>query len=199
MPRRIRTFIAVELSPSVKARAAELIGHLKAAAAEVNWVQPQQMHLTLKFLGDVADTETPDICRVVEKVAAAHEPFEIPFRGLGAFPSADHPRTLWIGLADGADELKSLQAAIDEALKKELGYAKEQRGFHPHLTIGRVKHEPPGGELTELVGQYAEFDADLAVVDEVVTFASFSGSKGHTHDAMSRAELGGRSPRRTNP
>jgi 2'-5' RNA ligase len=197
MPRRIRTFIAVELSPNVKSRAAKLIDDLRGADADVNWVQAQQMHLTLKFLGDVPDTETPDVCRVVEKVAAAHEPFEIMFRGLGAFPNAQHPRTLWIALADGGQELKSLQAAIDEALKTELGYAKEQRGFHPHLTIGRVKHEPPGGELERLIEQHAEFEADLAVVDEVVTFASFPGPKGPTHDAMSRAELGGRPPRRS--
>ncbi len=196
MPRRIRTFIAVELSPGVKGRAAKLIDDLRGADAEVNWVQPQHMHLTLKFLGDVPDIETPDICRVVEKVAAAHEPFEIMFRGLSAFPNVDHPRTLWIGLADGAEELKSLQAAIDEALKKELGYPKEQRGFYPHLTIGRVKRELPGG-LGQLIVQHAGFDADLAVVDEVVTFASFPGPKGPTHDAMSRAELGGRPPRRS--
>jgi len=189
---RIRTFIAVEIAPSVAGRAGELIDRLRVAAAEVNWVHTQHMHLTLKFLGEVPDTETPDICRVVERVAAGFEPFEVTFRGVGAFPDARRPRTLWIGIEDGADELKALQASLDEALKKELGYSKEPRAFQPHLTIGRVKRELPGGtgDLAQLLEKHALFDSDLSVVDELVTFASFLSHKGPTHNAMSRAELG---------
>jgi len=192
---RIRTFIAIEMSPSVIGRAGDLIDKLRVAPAEINWVRPQQMHLTLKFLGDVPDTDTPDICRVVNDVAADFEPFEITLRRAGAFPNIREPRTLWIGIEDGADELKRLQAEIDDALKTKLGYAKEQRGFHPHLTIGRVKRELPGGrgQLTELLEKHAHFDADLAIIDEVVTFASFlSRSHGPQHDALGRAELGSR-------
>jgi 2'-5' RNA ligase len=152
------------------------------------------MHLTLKFLGDIPDTETPDVCRAVERVAADFEPFEIICRGAGAFPNLRDPRTLWIGIEDGAEELKRLQAEIDTALKTDLGYAKEQRGFHPHLTIGRVKRELPGGrgELSQLLEKHAHFDADLAILDEVVTFASFLSRKGPTHDALGRAVLGGK-------
>src|SRR5688572_22175594 len=102
---RIRTFIAVEISPSVTGRAAQLIDRLRVAAAEVNWVHTPHLHLTLKFLGDVPDTETPDICRVVQQVAAQFEPFEVTFRGVGAFPDIHKPRTLWIGAEDGAEEL----------------------------------------------------------------------------------------------
>lgn len=190
---RIRTFIAVELSPSVKGRAEELIARLRVAAAEVNWVKPPHMHLTLKFLGDVPDTETPDICRVVAKAAASVPPFEILCRGVGAFPSNDRPKTLWIGVGDGAQQLVELQAAIDDALKSELGYGRELRAFHPHLTIGRVKRELPGGrgDLAHLLDKYADFDADLAIIDEVVTFASFLGRAGPTHEALDRAELKG--------
>lgn len=189
---RIRTFIAVEMSPRVISRVGDLIDKLRVAPAEVNWVRTQHMHLTLKFLGDVPDTETPDICRVAAAVAAKFEPFEITCRGAGAFPNVREPRTLWIGIEDGAAELKRLQAALDEALKSELGYAKEQRGFHPHLTIGRVKREPPGsrGDLAQLLEKHAQFDADLAVIDELVTFASFLGRKGPSHEALDRAELG---------
>lgn len=189
----IRTFVAVELSPRVLHRAGSLIDLLRVADAKVNWVRPQQMHLTLKFLGDVPDTETPDICRVVSRVAREFEPFEIICRGAGAFPNAERPRTLWIGIQDGADELKALQSALDEALKKELGFAKEPRGFHPHLTIGRVKHASPEGyeELARLLAEHEDFDADLASIDELVTFASFLDRKGPSHDALGTAALGG--------
>jgi len=191
---RLRTFIAVEMSPRVITRAGDLIDKLRVAAAEINWVRQQQMHLTLKFLGDVPDSETPDICRVVADVAAEFEPFEITLRGAGAFPNIKEPKTLWIGIEDGADELKRLQAAIESALKTKLGYAKEQRGFHPHLTIGRVKRELPGarGELARLLEEHAHFDADLAIIDEVVTFASFLSRKGPEHDALGHAELAGK-------
>jgi 2'-5' RNA ligase len=189
---RIRTFVAVELAPSVAARAGELIDKLRVSAAQVNWVQTRNMHLTLKFLGDVPDTETPDICRVVAAAARQFEPFEITCRGVGAFPAADHPRTLWIGIEDGSEELCALQAAIEDALKAELGFAKEARRFQPHLTIGRVKHEPPSarGELGELIVKHAHFDADLSVIDEVVVFASFLNRSGPPHEALGRAELG---------
>lgn len=194
---RIRTFIAVEMSPRVKARTAELIDKLRLASNDIAWVRPQQLHLTLKFLGDVPDTETPDICRVVRAVAARFEPFEMTCRGAGAFPNARNPRTLWIGIRDGAEELKQVHGALDEALKKELGFAKEQRGFHPHLTIGRLKRDTPEARqhLADLLAEQAEFDADLAVVDEVVTFASFLGRGGPTHDALDHAELGARPSR----
>ena len=190
---RIRTFIAVELGTSVIKRAGDLIDKLRVADAEVNWVRPQQMHLTLKFLGDVADTDTPDICNVVSQVARQFEPFEVICRGAGAFPDIQRPKTLWIGLGEGAEELKSLQAAIDDALKSELGYGREARGFHPHLTIGRVKNTSPQGrgDLTDLLAKHKDFDADLAVIDEVVTFASFLDRKGPSHEALGRAELKG--------
>jgi 2'-5' RNA ligase len=145
------------------------------------------MHLTLKFLGDVPDIETPDVCRVVAQVAGQFEPFEITCRGAGAFPDIQRPKTLWIGIQDGAEELQALQAAIDDALKDELGYSREARAFHPHLTIGRVKSD--GFKLTSLLQQYHDFDADLAVIDEVVTFSSFLERQGPTHEALARAEL----------
>src|SRR5947209_536991 len=108
--------------------------------------------------------------------------------------SGDASRPCVYRRRDVADELKRLQAEIDEALKTRLGYAKEQRGFHPHLTIGRVKRELPGahGQLAELVEKNAHFDADLAIIDEVVTFASFLGRGGPKHDALDHAELGTR-------
>jgi RNA 2',3'-cyclic 3'-phosphodiesterase len=189
---RLRTFVAVELAPRVKSRAGDLIDKLRVAAVQVNWVKTQQMHLTLKFLGDVPDTETPDICRVVAEAARGFEPFEITLRGAGAFPTNEHPRTIWVGIEDGAEALCDLQAAIEAALKDKLGFPKEARRFQPHLTIGRVKHESPSakGELTELLEKHAHFDADLSVIDEVVVFASFLGRGGPSHEALGRAELG---------
>lgn len=193
--RRIRTFIAVEMPQRVISRALALISKLRETTDDVSWVRQQQMHLTLKFLGDVPETELPDVCRVVSAAAAGIEPFEITLRGAGAFPRLESPRTLWIGIREGADELRALQGAIDAALHKELGFSHEKRGFRPHLTIGRLKRDTGGrSELADVLREQADYDADLAVVDEVVTFASFLGRAGAAHDALDHAELGVRRP-----
>jgi RNA 2',3'-cyclic 3'-phosphodiesterase len=188
---RIRAFIAVELASSVKSRAKALVEKLKTPDVDVNWVQPTQMHLTLKFLGNVADGDVPDICKVVAAAAAAVEPFEIVCRGLGGFPSSAEARTLWIGIDQGTDELRELQSAIDDSLKKELGFAKEARGFTPHLTIGRVKGGTPEGmaELATKLAAHANYDADLSVVEEAVVFASFLGRSGPTYEALAHCPL----------
>jgi RNA 2',3'-cyclic 3'-phosphodiesterase len=188
---RIRSFIAVELATSVKGRAKGLVEKLKTPGVDVNWVQPAQMHLTLKFLGNVADDEIPGICRVVAEAVADVDPFEIICRGLGGFPSSAEARTLWIGIEQGNDELRELQAAIDNALQKKLGFAKEQRGFTPHLTIGRVKGGTPEGmaELAAKLAEHSHYDADLSVVDEVVVFASFLGRGGPTYEALAHCPL----------
>ena len=142
------------------------------------------MHLTLKFLGDVPDTETPDICRVVAGRAPNSSLRDhLPRRG----GVSRHPAA-----ADAVDRHRrrsagavALQAKIEGALKAELGFPKEARRFHPHLTIGRVKHDSPDGrgDLAKLLEKHAHFDADLAVIDEVVIFASFLDRKGPTHEA----------------
>ena len=188
---RLRTFIAVEMSPTVIGKAQQLIKELQTSGAEVNWVRPAQMHLTLKFLGDVPDKETPDICRVVAAAAKTVEPFEIVCRGAGAFPDIENPKTLWLGFTHGTEELAELQTAIEDALKKEMGYGREQRRFHPHLTLGRVRRcdGPARMKLRELLAKNADFDADLAVIEEAIVFASFLDRHGPTHEALGRAEL----------
>jgi 2'-5' RNA ligase len=188
---RIRSFIAVELASRVVSRAKALVEKLKTPGVDVNWVGPEQMHLTLKFLGNVTDDDIPDICKVVGTAVASVEPFEIICRGLGGFPSSASARTLWIGIEQGNDELRELQVAVDEALKKQLGFAKEARGFTPHLTIGRVKGGTPEGmeELAAKLAEHAQYHADLSVVEEAVVFASFLGRGGPRYEALAHCPL----------
>lgn len=189
--RTIRTFIAIELSGTVIARAQEAIKLLKGSGAEVGWVDRGQMHLTLKFLGNVSEVETPDICRVVAEAAARVEPFEMVFRGLGAFPRVSEPRTIWLGIDQGQEELAELHETIEGALRTEMGFGKENRKFHPHLTLGRLRKEsdPARDELSRLIQENGAFDGDLTVVEEVVTFASTLGRQGPAHEPMGHASL----------
>lgn len=188
----IRTFIAVEVGNDVKARAADLIKRLKQAEADVRWVAPQNMHITLKFLGDVPNQEVPDICRHVAEVTAAFEPFEIDFQTAGAFPDASRPRTIWLGVSpgEGFDRLEALNNAIEERLHTELGFPKERRRFHPHLTIGRVNSiSSTPRTLADIIAAHERYDASLAEIDEVLIFASFLDKGGPTYNVMGRAEL----------
>ena len=189
----LRTFVAVELAAGVKARAAEAVRLLAESGADVSWAATGSMHLTLKFLGNVREEEMPDVCRVVTAAAAQVETFEFLCRGIGAFPRNEEPRTIWIGIDEGAEALCGLQATIEDALKRELGFPKEARRFLPHLTLGRVKREadPARNSLVELINQMADFKADLTAVDEAVVFSSFLRRSGPEYEAIVHAPLSG--------
>ena len=187
-----RTFIAVELAGGVRRRAEKAIQRLRAANAKVTWVKPENLHLTLKFLGDVPDSDVPKVCQVVAEAVRGFDPFEIVFRGCGAFPNTAAPRTVWIGVDQGAEEINAIHQAIDAALKSELRFPRETRRFQAHLTLGRVRESGPrAAELGALIDELADFDGDLTIVDEIVTFASFLEKSGPIHNPMGYAPLAG--------
>jgi len=188
--RSLRTFIAVEMPSEIRDRAADLIGRLSAADVDVRWVDPTNMHLTLKFLGDVPENDIPAVCEAVAAAATKVNPFSIQVRGAGAFPGPSRPRTLWIGLANGLDEMAALHKAIDSALAK-LRFPKEGRKYHPHLTLGRVKRGGRGSaQLAESIEKNADFDAGSAPVAEAVVFASELTRQGPVYTVLGRAPLG---------
>jgi 2'-5' RNA ligase len=188
----VRTFIAVEIPGEVKSRASQLITRLEVAPAKVKWVAPRHMHWTLKFLGDVDMLETPQICEAVARAVEPLAPFDVEARGAGAFPDAERPRTVWIGMGAGSAEMIELHDAIESELAK-LGYRAENRRFRPHLTIGRVRNSPAGiEELASLLKENADFASGLSTVYEVVIFSSELGPDGPTHEPLGHAELKGR-------
>ncbi|PWB48551.1 MAG: RNA 2',3'-cyclic phosphodiesterase [Candidatus Methylomirabilota bacterium] len=134
----IRAFIAANLDPGLKAALAGVQDRLKATRADVGWVRPENLHLTLKFLGQVEEDRFGAIGEAVAAAAAGCGPVHLVFQGLGAFPSPRSARVVWIGLSHGAETLAALQARIEAGLEP-LGYAREARLFTAHLTLGRVR------------------------------------------------------------
>jgi 2'-5' RNA ligase len=192
MKQKIRTFVAVEISPAVRQRAESLIEKLRAAGADVKWVQPANLHVTLKFLGDVDAGEVHRVCQAVERAAGEAAPFEFEVRGAGAFPNANRPRTVWLGIAAGKQELIELAGRIEPALEK-LGFRREARAYQPHLTIGRVRRGGPGVvELGRRIGEHADFEMGRTAVSEVVVFSSHLDRSGPTYEALARPPLGGK-------
>lgn len=136
-PDRLRTFIAIELPAPHREALARLQDQLRRPGDAVRWVRPESLHLTLKFLGDVARSRIPQLTEALAAVARQTAPFSLALGTLGAFPSPERPRVLWIGLSGDLVQLTALQQRIEAALAP-LGFAPEERPFTPHLTLGRV-------------------------------------------------------------
>jgi 2'-5' RNA ligase len=189
---KTRTFIAVEAVDEAHAAALAAIDRLRSAADGVKWVAPDNLHWTIQFLGDLDDREMAEVCLRTVRVAARHEPFELSAVGVGAFPSIQRPRTLWIGAGEGGEEFLALQADV-EASMRQLGFRGEGRAFTPHLTIGRAGRGGHAGPLlTERLAKLADFDGGRMSVEEVVVFASELDRDGPVYTVLARAPLGGR-------
>ncbi len=133
----MRCFIAIELSEDVKSGLAVLQQDLKECGADIRWVKPDNIHLTLKFLGDVDETNVRSIVEQVVGACANYSFFDLEISGIGVFPNMKSPRVLWAGV-QGVDMFEGLYRDIDAGMAS-LGFQKEKRKFSPHLTLGRFR------------------------------------------------------------
>ena len=190
MKNTVRTFIAVEVDAPVRKQAKEIIGHLAKTTCEIKWVEPENMHLTLKFLGDVSLTETSKICKLAAEAASQIEPFYLEMATVGAFPNIHRPRTIWLGSDDGTEEMVELQSAVDQSMKKA-GFRLENRLYLPHLTLGRVKRlGPDSKQLAELLENEADVGAGRTRVDQLIVFSSELTRSGPIYSALGTLPLG---------
>ena len=136
----IRAFVAVLLEDRLREAVGSLVERLRPLCAAVAWVPARNLHLTLQFLGDQSEERLAEAEAALVEAAAASAPLEVTLHGIGAFPGLERPRILWVGLAQGALEMRQLQAGVADALSAR-GFPKEERPWHPHLTIGRVHDE----------------------------------------------------------
>jgi 2'-5' RNA ligase len=159
---KIRLFIAIELPEPIQKALLEAAAQLGRRLPEgvVRWVKPEQMHLTLRFLGDTAVARLPALQDQLEELGNQHAPFCLRLNGVGAFPNRQKPRVVWAGLAGELAVLQAMQVAL-EARVVALGWAGEQRPFSPHITLGRVKD---AGQVQEMA-----WGSDLAALEFRVT------------------------------
>jgi RNA 2',3'-cyclic 3'-phosphodiesterase len=142
MTELIRTFIAIELEKMQHRALRDVQTRLirERAAREVRWVAPDNIHLTLKFLGDVDAALMPTLQQTVADACAGTAPFTLSITGAGAFPNTRRPNVVWVGVGGAVERAAELAQKIDEACAA-LGFAREERPFSPHLTLGRVKRD----------------------------------------------------------
>jgi 2'-5' RNA ligase len=146
----LRAFIAIELPTSTLDAIKKQTAHLHQVLGNdsIRWVPAQNMHLTLKFLGDIATSHVDFLKQLLTREADSHPQFDLQLGGLGSFPNSRRPRLLWIGIHAPAD-LASLQKSV-EAGTSRLGYEQEERAFSPHLTIGRTRQSVSQPELQKI-------------------------------------------------
>jgi 2'-5' RNA ligase len=188
---RLRTFIAVGIDKAIRDRAVALQESLGRAGADVKWVEPENMHVTLLFLGEVEDRTLPAVCRVVAEVAAGLAPFEMRVEGAGCFPSPRRPRTLWVGIGDGLQELVALHDALEPPLLDLGCYRREDRQYTPHLTLGRVKGDAGADQLITALTRRADWQGGGVRVSEVLVMSSDFGLRrdGPTYTVLGRGKL----------
>lgn len=186
----VRTFVAVELTPEIRGRANQLVGVLRRVVADVRWSPPENMHLTLKFLGDVEVLEIPRVCDAVKEAVADMSPFTIEVRGAGAFPDFEKPRTVWLGVGAGSDGLTLMHERLEAALGA-LGFREEGRRFRPHLTLGRVRDSHPGSKFAQTLAGHADYVAGEMMVGEVTVFSSELSRAGSKYEVLGHFDLCG--------
>ncbi len=144
----MRAFIAIDLPLEIKDHLGRIEEKLKASAADVKWVSPANIHLTLKFLGEIDAQKKASLIRIIEDTAKDKNAFSLRLSSAGAFPNIKYPRVIWIGIDEGSAEVLKIAEELEEKIEK-IGIPKETREFSSHITIGRVKSGLHRLKLTE--------------------------------------------------
>ena len=186
----IRSFLAIELPKPILGKIEEVQGDLRSTHADVRWVSPEKIHVTLKFFGNIEESRIDLIFKSIEEPMRDALPFSVRVRGAGAFPSLKNPRVIWMGLADGKEMLISLQKQIEDRLEK-IGFEPEDRPFQPHLTLGRMKSSRGKEELVRRMEKYTEEEFGAFQVERVVLFKSDLRPSGPVYTLLRELRLGG--------
>jgi 2'-5' RNA ligase len=179
----LRTFVAIELVDPARTAVADYLSALRPTGG-VAWTRPENLHLTLKFLGNVATARLGEVTQGLAQATAASAAFTMTVAGVGGFPSVARPRILWVGCK--APALPPLAAAIDAACVR-LGFAAEERAFHPHVTLGRVRDGKRGSFPFLATDGGRAFGTSAAAA--VVLFASKLGSGGARYTPLATLPL----------
>ena len=171
MPETFRAFIAIDLPASAKSFLSEAQEALKLYGFRVKWVRPQNIHLTLKFLGETAPADTDKIAEAMTLAAKSCPTVSLTAKGIGVFPNVRRPRVIWAGLNGQLETLANLQQTLDTHLA-DLGFARDTRAFKSHLTLGRVKGKIVSDRMKSAIDKLKEFESEPFEADQVILFKS---------------------------
>jgi 2'-5' RNA ligase len=187
----MRSFIAIELPEEIKGYLSRIQGQLKKSAADVKWVLPGNIHLTLKFLGEISPDEAKDITRVLEEISRNKNPFTVRLSSPGAFPGINSPRVIWVGVEKGDSEVRELAKNIEEELNK-IGIPEEEREFSSHITLGRTKSGLNRAVLIKLLADLQnqpQAGNPEFKVNHITLFKSTLTPKGPIYEVVKKCDL----------
>jgi 2'-5' RNA ligase len=184
----VRLFVAVELDQEVRAHLGSVQSTMRGVCPGVRWVLPEQMHLTLKFLGEVADRRVAEVAAALERAAGGSRACTLTLRGCGCFPPGGAPRVVWVGVEEPTGALAECAAAVEGSLE-DLGFPREQRPFSAHVTLGRVRDDAGGGALRSKVSATSA-GPWTQPVERIVLMSSVLSPKGASHTPVAACTLG---------
>ena len=189
MKQEWRVFCAVELPDVIRARLEDHVRRLREAVPEAtaSWTLVENIHLTLKFFGNVAVDRISLIGEAASRVVKEFSAFQIGVGKTGVFPKASRAQVLWIGVSDPSGKLSGLQRRLEDEFAKD-GFEKEDRAYRPHLTIARIRR-PEGARRLADAHLQMEFEAAEIEVKELIVFRSELSSQGSKYTAISRHQL----------
>ncbi len=185
----MRCFIAIDIDEATRSRIEELQEQLQREAqfgkSDAKWVAPENIHLTLKFLGEVRDADIAEVCRIVADTAGDHERFAVEAANVGSFGRP--PRVVWVGI-DDAGNLAKLQKDLDERLA-DAGWPTDQKQFHGHLTLCRVKNTQAGKMLANVLKHQEPVSVGTIFVDSLCVYSSDLTAAGAVYALVSRSSM----------
>ena len=186
-----RVFCAVELPEAVRARLEDHVLRLRKEVpdAAASWSRVENIHLTLKFFGNVEVEQVPKITEAAERVVKQLSAFQISIGETGVFPRASRPQVLWVGVSDPSGQLAALQEGLENECAVD-GFPKENRAYRPHLTIARLRRPEGARQLAEAHLRMRFEPVDVRV-EEIVVFRSELSPKGSKYTVISAADFRG--------
>jgi RNA 2',3'-cyclic 3'-phosphodiesterase len=180
----MRVFIAIPLNQDTQTALSLCQQRLDTSGMDIRWIQPRNIHLTLKFFGEINQKNIDSISRALKKTLADTRGFEFSISGIGAFPDINRPRVIWAGIGQGKDKCIALQKNIESALQA-FGFRKEPRAFIPHLTLARIKTSRDLKKITMLLEKEHSYSINAKMpVNRVVLFCSLPGRKEPIYTAL---------------
>jgi len=187
----MRCFIAIDIDEQIRKAMADLQQELQDKAdikrGDAKWVDPGNIHLTLKFLGEIKDNQIMDICNITGEVAGRHKRFELGIESVGHF-GGKSARVLWVGMGQSCEKLLKLQEDLEQQLD-QAGWPREARKFSGHLTLCRIRNAGAGVKLAQLAREYGDYALGTMPADSVSVYQSQLTPRGPIYTVLGRYEL----------
>ncbi|MDT8381724.1 MAG: RNA 2',3'-cyclic phosphodiesterase [Brevefilum sp.] len=183
----MRTFVAIDFSPQIRGKIGEIIKYFKTQTPDyaLKWVEPQNLHMTIKFLGEISEGHLQTIKDLLSDTIKGRSSFEIEVTGMGMYPSAHKPRVIWLGI-EGSGPLKDIHKSLDQALQKA-SIPPDKRGLSPHLTIARIRRNVETLIVQDIGKTLSQFKIDslgICTVYKVVLYKSTLTPGGPIYDPL---------------